>query len=239
MRACCGSRNGPRPITASCRSGGPICHGDGDPCPRSASCTDSLPEPGCPSPAAEERPVRHACLPGQTPPYPGRRRASAGNSHAGRLSRNPGPVRVAWPCGGTTGRKERTRSWRCPISACASFSKPAFTLATTPAAGTRGWDRTCSACATRFTSSTCSRPCRCSIVRCGRCATSPPLAGACCSSAPSAPLQTTWRRRPSAAASITSTTAGWAARSPTGRPSPAASSVCARSTTCSPATPRA
>ena len=63
--------------------------------------------------------------------------------------------------GGSTGRQEGPAPWRCPISPCASCSKPASISATTPAAGTRRWRPTSSACATRSTSSTCSRPCRC------------------------------------------------------------------------------
>ena len=51
------------------------------------------------------------------------------------------------------------------------------------------------------------------------CAKSPPAAAASCSSAPSARLPSRSPPPPSAAPSITSTIAGWAARSPTGRPS--------------------
>ena len=73
-------------------------------------------------------------------------------------SERSGPI---VPCGGITGKD---RAWHCPITRCASFSKPACISAITRGAGTRRWRPTSSASATASTSSTSSRPCRC----CGR-----------------------------------------------------------------------
>ena len=109
-------------------------------------------------------------------------------------------------------RNNRRRPWRCPITACVSFWKLAFTSAIRPTAGTRRWVISSSAPATTSTSSTSPRACRCCTRRSRRSATSPPRAAASCSSAPSARRRTASPKRPSAARSITSTRAGSAAR---------------------------
>ncbi len=104
---------------------------------------------------------------------PGEFCRAAGNSHAGRLSRRSGSGALygASPARGLTGRQERTRRWRCQSLPCASCSKRACISAITRDAGTPRWGHISMACATRCTSSTCSRPCRCWTARCGPSAT--------------------------------------------------------------------
>ena len=118
-------------------------------------------------------------------------------------------------------KQERRTSWHFPNSTCARCSSRAPTSVTRPTAGTRRWSATSSDRAPTSTSSTCRRPSRCCIKPCSRCARSPHPAAACCSWAPSARRRIRWLTPPSAVPSITSTTAGWAARSPIGAPSPA------------------
>ena len=125
---------------------------------------------------------------------------------------------------------KETYTW--PACPCGRCWRRVFISDIRPASGTRRWPRSSSAIVTGSTSSISRRRCLSTPRRRASSSRWSPTAARCSSSAPSAPRAKRSQRKRRAAACHSSATAGWAACSPTSRPSDSRSVAWERSTRC-------